>query len=163
MLLPVNDILFATDFSQNADYALRYALSMAKAHNSRLHVLHVAEPLSLDVMVTFNLFISDEEGKKKALESRHAAMKDALKDNQKRFVKGLSAEEKEAYSLVSSAELLDGHAVEGILKRADSLNCHLIVVGSHEQNTSQTFLGSVALGVLRRSSIPVLVVPPSTG
>lgn len=163
MLLPVNNILFATDFSQNADYALRYALSIAKAHDSKLHVLHVAEPLSMDAMVTFNLFISDEESKQKAIESRHAAVKEALKDNQKQFVKALSADQKEAYSLVTSAELMEGHTVEGILKRAESLNCELIVVGSHEQNTTQTFLGSVALGVLRRSSIPVLVVPPNTG
>ena len=160
MLLPTKSILFATDLSENADYALRYALSIAEAQQAEVHVLHVMEPLSLDAMVTFNLFISDEAGREKAIESRHIAMKEALMDNQKHFVKSLSTSEKQAYASVNSADLVEGHAVEGILSRAKRLNCDLIVLGTHEHSTTQTFLGSVALGVLRRSPIPVLVVPP---
>ena len=160
MLLPIKEILFATDLSKNADCALRYALCIAKGQNAKVHVLHVVEPLSLDATVTINMFMADKNERKQAIESRHIGMKEALKNNQKEFVKSLSKEEKEVYSLVISAELIDGHPAEAILDRAKSLNCDLIVMASHEQHTKQTFLGTVTKRVLRRSSIPVLVVPP---
>ncbi len=160
MLPPIKDILLATDFSKNADYALRYALSITEGQNAKVHILHVAEPLSLDAMVTFNLYILDENEKKAIIEKRQEAIKQALKENQKQFFESLTNKEKQAYSSVSSAEIIIGHPAEVILQRAKSLNCKMIVMATHEQNTNQTFLGTVAKRVLRRSSVPVLVVPP---
>ena len=82
-----------------------------------------------------------------------------LKDNQSDFVKSLSADEAGAYDVVSSVELVDGHPAEEIMSRAKSLNCGLIVMGTHEQTTGHTFIGTVVKRVLRRSTIPSLVVP----
>lgn len=159
MLPKINDILFATDLSQNADYALRYALSTAHAHAAKVHVLHVAEPLSQDATVTMRMFMRDEMSRSEAIDARFASIKQALKENQKAFVAALSSEEKQAYSAVVSVELVGGHPAETILKRAKELNCQLIVMATHEQSTGHTFLGTVAKRVLRRSVIPALVVP----
>ncbi len=159
MLPKIENILIATDLSENADNALRHALSIAIAHGAKVHVLHVTEPLSQDAIVTMRMFIQDDKSRKQAIKDRHDAVKSLLTDNQHDFLKSLTPEDQEKYSAVSSVELIDGHPAESILKRARELKCDLIVMGSHEHGTSHTFLGTVVKRVLRRSTIPTLVVP----
>ncbi|MEH6478328.1 MAG: universal stress protein [Sneathiella sp.] len=162
MLPKIEDILVATDLSENSDNALRYALSMAQANKANLHVLHVTEPLSQDAVVTMQMFMQDEASRREAIKNRHAAIKQLLKTNQKEFVSKLSADEKDAYASVSSVELIDGHPAEAILNRAKDLKCGLIVMGTHEHGTGHTFIGTVVKRVLRRSTIPTMVVPHVT-
>lgn len=163
MLIPVKNILLATDLSENAGYALRFALSTATANGAKVHVLHVVEPLSQDALVTLRLFGQANGSQNDAVETHRAATKEALKANQKTFIDSLAEPEQQAYSsVVSSVEFVDGHPAESILKRAKSMECDVIVMATHEQTTHHTFLGTVVKKVLRRSSIPVLVVPPPT-
>ncbi len=162
MLPKIEDILVATDLSGNSDNALRFALGMARANKAKLHVLHVTEPLSQDAVVTMQMFMQDDASRKQAIKKRHDSVKQMLKDNQKAFVKTLSADDKDAYASVSSVELVDGHPAEEILSRAKELNCGMIVMGTHEHGTGHTFIGTVVKRVLRRSSIPTLVVPHTT-
>lgn len=159
MLPEVKDILFATDMSRNSDNALRHALSMARAHGAKVHVLHVTEPLSQDAIVTLQMFLQDDDSRQKAIGERHDSVKKMLKQNQQDFLNSLSDDEKENYQAVGSVELVDGHSAEMILQRASELNCQLIVMGTHEQGTGHTFIGTVVKRVLRRSTIPTLIVP----
>ena len=162
MLPQIKDVLFATDLSENADNALRHALSMAQAYGAKVHVLHVTEPLSSDAIVTLQLFMQDEASRNEAIRNRHASVKQMLKVNQQNFAKTLSADEKDAYAAVGSVELVDGHPAEAILTRAKELKCGLIVMGTHEQATGHTFIGTLVKRVLRRSTVPTLVVPHVT-
>ncbi len=161
MLPDVKDILFATDMSKNADNALRHALSLAQAYGAKVHVLHVTEPLSQDAIVTLKMFLQDDISREKAIGYRHDSVKEMLTENQKAFVNSLSDDEQEAYKLVSSVELVDGHTAETILQRASELGCQLIVMGTHEHGTGHTFIGTVTKRVLRRSSVPTMIVPNS--
>ena len=161
MLPQVKDILFATDLSGNADNALRHALGMAQAHAAKVHVLHVTEPLSQDAIITLKMFLQDEESRHRAIKDRHDSVKEMLKQNQQAFVASLSSDEKSAYESVASVELVDGHDAETILQRATELKCGLIVMGTHEQGTGHTYIGTVVKRVLRRSTLPVLIVPNS--
>lgn len=161
MLPKITNILLATDLSANADNAMRFAVSLAKSHDAKVHVLHVLEPLSQDAVVTLQVFMLNEDSRKKAIRERHESVKTLLKENQQKFVKSLSSEEKEDYQRVDSVELVDGHLAEEILARAKNYGCELIVMGTHEQETGHTFIGTIVKRVLRRSSIPTLVVPPS--
>ena len=61
---------------------------------------------------------------------------------------------------VSSILVHEGDAVDEILKAADRLKSDIIIMGAHGKGIlSHTFLGTVPDKVLRRSRIPVLVVP----
>ena len=162
MLPKLTDILFATDLSGNADNALRHALSMAQVHGAKVHVLHVTEPLSQDAIITLKMFLQDEESRQKAIQDRHNSVKEMLKENQQAFVNGLGDDEKAAYENVASVELIDGHDAETILRRAHELGCGLIVMGTHEHGTGHTYIGTVVKRVLRRSTLPTLVVPNNT-
>ena len=160
-MLPVlKDILFATDLSQNATNALRHAISIARGAGAKVHVLHVTEPLTQDAIVTMRMFIQDDASRKKAIQERHASVKAMLKTNQQEFVQSLPEADRAAYTAtVASVELVDGHAAESILQRAKDLNCGMIVMGTHEHGTGHTFIGTVVKRVLRRSTIPTLIVP----
>ena len=101
----------------------------------------------------------DEESREKAINDRHDAVKQMLKQNQKDYVNALAENSKADYESVESVELVEGHIAEQILSRANSLGCDMIVMGTHEQGTDHTFIGTVVKRVLRRSVIPTMLVP----
>ena len=60
----------------------------------------------------------------------------------------------------ATALLIQGPTVDTILRQAEKLEADLIVVGSHGHGAMFDMLvGSISAEVIRRSTIPVLVVP----
>lgn len=155
----IADILIATDLSQNSTYALRYAVSLAKATGARLHALHVSEPLSDDALITMRMFMQDTGSRTEIMETRHEYRKAALTERQKNFWAGLPESDRGIQDQIETIEIIDGYPAEVILRRAHELKCDLIVLGAHDHGFSHTFLGTVAKRVLRRADIPTLVVP----
>lgn len=154
-------ILFTTDLSIHSTYALRHAAGLAKSTGARIHVLHVAEPISDDARITMRMFIQDEATRKKALATRTDYVKQELADRQNNFWESMSDEDKKIRNQIDSTEVIEGHPAEVILRRSSELECDLIVLGAHSHGFSSTFLGSVAKRVLRRATIPTLVIPYS--
>ena len=64
---------------------------------------------------------------------------------------------------MASIEVCKGYPEEEILKKADKFNCDAIIMGTHQKGMTHTFLGSVAKRVLRRSRIPVFIIPLPKG
>jgi nucleotide-binding universal stress UspA family protein len=53
-------------------------------------------------------------------------------------------------------------AKETLVEVAENLHAGLLVIGSHARaGMERLLLGSVAEGVIRRSGVPVLVIPPA--
>ncbi|MEX0350099.1 MAG: universal stress protein [Paracoccaceae bacterium] len=155
----ITHILFATALTKHSSYALTHAASLAESTGAKLHVLHVAEPLSDDALITMRMFMQDAGSRSEALKARHDHMKAVLTERQKEFWATLPEEDRGIQDQIESIEIIDGHPAEVILRRARELKCDLIVLGAHEHGFSQTFLGTVAKRVLRRADIPTLVVP----
>jgi len=62
--------------------------------------------------------------------------------------------------LDATAVLLSGPAVETTLAEAEKLEAGLIVVGTHgHTSVYDVLVGSYSAGIIRRSKLPVLVVP----
>ena len=158
----VTHILFATDLSHNSTYALRHAAALAQSTGAKIHVLHVNEPLSDDAKVTMEMFILNEDTRKKATERRHEMVRKVLAERQANFWAKFEGEDAKIKDQVASIEVTDGHPAEVILRRSQELGCDLIVLGAHDHGFSHTFLGTVAKRVLRRSAIPTLIVPHPT-
>lgn len=155
----VTHILFTTDLSENSTYALRHAASMAEATGAKLHVLHVSEPLSDDARITMMMFMQDKGSRQDAMQTRTEHVKAVLEERQKAFWAAMPDEDRSIQDQIDSIEVIEGHVAEVILRRSTELGCDLIVLGAHNHGFSQTFLGSVAKRVLRRATIPTLVVP----
>lgn len=70
------------------------------------------------------------------------------------------AEDLRANEVETTALLLQGATVETLIAEAEKLEAGLIVLGSHGHGAVYDLLvGSVAEGVVRRSIVPVLLVP----
>ena len=62
--------------------------------------------------------------------------------------------------LCKSIEVCEGFAAERILGMADEFDCDMIIMGTHGKGIiGNTFLGSTAKRVLRRTRKPIYIIP----
>lgn len=155
----LNNILFTTDLSENSVYAFNHAVGLAHATGASLQVLHVAEPISEDARITIQMFVQDESIRKTALQSRLEQVKSKLHSAQESYWSTAPEEFQSVRSQVKSTEVIEGHPAEVILRKSRELKCDLIVLGAHSHGFTQTFLGTTAKRILRRATIPTVVVP----
>lgn len=139
-------ILVATDFSDAARNAVRYAAGLAQEFNASLHLLHVfLEPApALDVPVTWGNSVEAEQ-KEKEVQLRKEA------DN-------LAA----SFPVQVTTDVIMGFTGESIADQADKQGADLVVVGMKGGKHSR-FWGSNAITAIRKVSRPVLVVPEGVG
>lgn len=159
MLTGYKKILYATDLSANSANAFRHAVMLAKQSGADIHVLHAVEELSDQARTTLMMFMMDEKQRNDAMNNRTSAAEAALKQNQDKFWSSVAEEDRPLRERVKSIEVIEAYPAEAILNHASKLGCDLIVLGSHAQGFSHTFLGSVAKRVMRRSQVPTLIVP----
>lgn len=155
----ITNILCATDLSKHSAFTLCHAASLAAATGAKLHMVHAVQPMSDDAKITLQMFMQTTGSSETAMKSRHDYAKAVMAERQKNFWSHVDEEDRKIQDQVASIELVDGYPAEVILRRSIELKCDLIVIGAHEHGYSQTFLGTVAKRVLRRSAIPTLVVP----
>ncbi|OMH31702.1 universal stress protein [Motiliproteus sp. MSK22-1] len=159
MLPDIETILYCTDLSKNASYAFKYAAYLAKKTGAKVHILHVVEKLSNDARITLQSYVMSSKSRDEFLNHRIDHAKELLQKRQDYFWDVLAPTEKAVREQIASIEVVESYPAETILKRANELNCGLIVMGAHEKGLMHTFLGSVAKSVLRRSRIPTVIVP----
>ena len=140
----MNKILVPTDFSEQADNALRVASQLAKKYDAEIYLLHLLE-LPLNQVDAMN---------------SHSDLPEAvffMKLANKRFKEVLSKDYLEG---VTVHETIEFHqAFEGIMETCKSKNIDLIVMGSHGvSGLKEMFIGSNTEKVVRSSEIPVLVI-----
>lgn len=162
MLTSYKNILYATDLSANSKNAFRHAVALAKLSGAHIHVLHAVEELSDDARTTLMMFVLDQKQRDEAINNRTGTAKKALDEMQEKFWASVPDEDRPLRDRVKSVEVVEAYPAEAILNHAREKGCDLIVLGSHAQGFSHTFLGSVPKRVLRRSTVPTLIVPASS-
>ena len=139
-------ILTAVDFSDPTDMILRVTSKLAKRLEARVWLLHVAEPEP--DFVGYNTGPDVVRGQV-ANEYRE----------EHRAIQKLADSLREAW-VDATALLIQGPTVETTLKQSRKLDVDLIVVGSHGHSAIYDVLvGSYSAGILRKSDVPVMVVP----
>jgi nucleotide-binding universal stress UspA family protein len=159
MLPQFKKILYCTDLSQNAEYACRYAIALARQNQADIYVLHVAEMPSPDALITLETYIKDFGGRKQFIRQRLEETKKALSGRLKAYIDGLPDDERPHADRIKSINVLESHPVDEILEQSKKLDVDLIVMGTHRKGVAHTFLGSVSKRVMSNTRIPVLVVP----
>lgn len=163
----VKRILFATDLSENARFAFAYAKSLADHYGAGLVILHVlAESRSIDTLIGYHIGREQWEEIKagRAQEARDAIIgkkRDAvaIKAALEKFCE--TARERTGYRgrITDETFVVRGDPAEQITNYAEEKACDLIVVGSQGHAGKPAPLpGGTAQQVLRRASVPVLVV-----
>jgi nucleotide-binding universal stress UspA family protein len=141
-------VLVATDGSLSAADAIGFAVDFASARDAQLTFVHVVPTVEF-VPSTGN---DDVRGavQHEPTAHEHALLEDAA---------ALAAE----HGVPATTVLLGGSTADEIVSYAESSGADLIVIGSLGHGpVASALLGSVALGVLHASKLPVLVVRCAT-
>lgn len=135
---PIRTILHPTDFSESAEAAFSVAGMLARAHGSRIIVLHVyPPPICHGEFVARRQDCSYDADLWHQLDRYHAP---------------------EPMTVVER-KLVEGDAADEIVRVAQAEGCDMIVMGTHGRSgLSRLLIGSVADKVMRRSTCPVLTI-----
>jgi nucleotide-binding universal stress UspA family protein len=159
MIPKIYRMLYATDLSPNSEYAFRYAVNSALRHDAKIIILHVIESMPAAVYAQMGFFVSDVQADE-IFEKKAGAARQHIKRRLKVFFERELADDPQAADRVQSIEICEGFPAEEILEMANKLDCDAIVIGTHSKGVlANTFLGSIAKRVLRRTRKPVFIIP----
>jgi nucleotide-binding universal stress UspA family protein len=126
-------ILVPTDFSENSNNAIEYAVEMAKVTISKIVLLHVLD-------------LHAEEQQRLIAGRKLAVISDTLKT--------------EYPEISCSTEIMKGEVVETILIAAENHNPGLIIMETEgATNFTRLFLGTKTIMVIEKTTCPVLSLP----
>ena len=138
-------ILCPIDFSEHSATALRYAAAIAKRSEARLHALYVNDPL---LVAAAAIALNDRD---------IATRRPARAANVRRL--GCSRPRNRRRDRLHRR---DRRPAKLIASTAQRLKCDLVAMGTHGlSGVDKLLIGSTTERMLRRTTVPVLAVPPS--
>lgn len=138
-------ILVPTDFSKQAENALKVAAQLAKKHKSEIYLLHMLE-LPLNLVDQANKKGSSLPESLFFMKLAHKRFEEVMASS---YLKGIKVYE----------TVLFQNTFEGITEVGEKNNVDLIIMGSHgASGFKEMFIGSNTEKVVRTSKTPVLVI-----
>lgn len=155
----IRSILYATDLGLYAPYVLQHALSLTRAYQAELYVVHAVEPMGLFADSVLQTYLDGET----LAELRASGMQTVMGNIEKRVMEGFRDELGELQpdaGLIRSVRVMLGDPPMVILEEAQRLGVDLIVAGSHSHGDGlNTPLGRTAARVVQLAEVPVYLVP----
>ena len=125
------------------------ATSLAKAYGANLELLHVIEP---EPSYTAYGFTPDE------FPAMNAFHEEAQRRATVKLEEFLTEVQKEVPA--ANSHMTEGSPLHALLARVTESQADFVVIGSHGHGViASLLLGSVAEGMVRKASVPTLVVP----
>lgn len=141
--MKLNSIMVPTDFSQTSDVALSYASALAAETGATLSIVHVDEGTPA--------YLAGYGG--------FASVPDVPDSLEREIRRSLDSTKPTRDGVSVKRHYLTGSAVSEIVDFADREKIDLIALGTHGRSgLSRVLMGSIAEGVLRKASCPVLTV-----
>lgn len=142
----MKNILVSIDFDNLTGTLIEHALDLADKKTSMIWLLHVAAP-DPD-------FVGYEAGPQYVRDNRA----EVLKEEMTQLTEQADRIEKMGYR--ADGILIQGATAKTIIKESEKLNVDLIIVGRQHHNfLYNAFFGSTPDELIKRSKIPVLVIP----
>lgn len=162
MVPEIRKILYATDLSDTARHAVRYACSIGNRYGAQVTVLHVIPDIVERLSAEVGVNMADHMGRKewesfhsKGIERAKAAIRQRIRETSRDV-----AREMPQCPLTDGEVMVTvGNPVEQIVSAATDGGFDLVVMGTHGHGKiGESITGSVATDVIRRCSQPVMVV-----
>lgn len=140
--------MVAVDGSDTSNLALQEAIQLAKDQKADLRIVHVVDENFVnygEVYVNYEALYAPykEEGQKILNKMEDIARQAKIKFD----------------SRLIELKLLEGRVAEKIVAEAKAWSADLLVIGTHgRRGVSHLFLGSIAEGVIRIATMPVLLI-----
>jgi nucleotide-binding universal stress UspA family protein len=158
MVPDIKNILYATDLSENARYALKYASTIANRFGAAITILHVLEELSPSSLGLVSEIVGKERWadlKKRNEEKVITSIRTRIED----VCNEISQSVPECPFIVQNIIVKTGNAVDQIIHYAEKEDCDMVVMGSRGHGIlAEAMLGSTSRRVLRQCSKPVLMI-----
>ncbi|WPC07054.1 universal stress protein [Pseudomonas sp. MBLB4123] len=155
----IRSILYATDLGLYAPYVLQHALSLTRAFDAGLYVVHAVEPMGLFAESVLQTYLDEERLK----ELRSKGLSTVMASIEQRVLEGFRDEIDEAQhelDMIRGVRVVQGDPPLVILEEAQKLGVDLLVVGSHSHGTELEIpLGRTAARLVQLSEVPVYLVP----
>ncbi|MFH2130481.1 MAG: universal stress protein, partial [bacterium] len=162
-LIPnIRKIIFATDLSETARHAVRYACSIGHQYGAGVTVLHVLPDVLEQLGAEAGVDFADKVSSEGAASYNATQIEAARLTIQKRIVETSRLIMKEIPNCpLSESEIIVkvGSPADNIIETAQTGGYDMVVMGTHGHGPlEESLIGSVANEVIQRSSKPVLVV-----
>ena len=144
-----SNILVPTDFSTYANYALKYAVALAKQFGATLHFAHVIDRAALAGVRGNEMWMGESES--------HAIIESMREHATSRMahLKQIADDE----GVVSHEHVVLGSPTQEILGLIDKTEATLVVMATHGRSgVEHLVFGSVAEKIVRQSPVPVFSV-----
>jgi nucleotide-binding universal stress UspA family protein len=148
-MVAMKTILVAVDFSDSTSGNVAMGKKLAKAFGAKLELFHVIEPepsytaygFTPDEYPAMNAF--QEEAKRRAVQKLEWLLESVREDLPD-----------------ATCRLMEGSPLHSLLEHVKAHEVDLVVLGSHGHGVlASLLLGSVADGMVRRATVPTLIVP----
>jgi len=169
MFKPVSSILFATNLSDNCKPAFDFAVSLATKYQAAIILLHVIEKMPdyaerrlvglLGQKHWDEITKSHEEDARAALigkKSSSSLIRKALEE----FCSQAGIDDDSCGYHSREVVIKDGEVVTQIISQSKEYNADMIIMGARKGFLKDNKIGSNVKEVMRKTKIPVLVVPP---
>lgn len=164
--IEINKILYATDLAEPAVYAYAWAVSIADRYRADIAILHVMKEFPGEAY--FSSMIGSQTWKEikaqhqlKARDILIGKRREGLviRDVLQEFSNQAQKDTKEREHSTNEIIIEQGDPANLIVQTAYKKNCDIIVMGSHGYGAvADALIGSTAKQVVRKSTIPVLVI-----
>jgi nucleotide-binding universal stress UspA family protein len=142
IMKPIQRILHPTDFSAESGKAFEIAVSLGRAYQAAVTILHAVPPPIV-------------------LNAETAAVEEGKSTQGLKAWEALRQREASDVVLIHELMVIDDDPAKAILRRARDLGAELIVMATHGRSgLSRMMHGSSAEEVLRRAPCPVVTVNP---
>jgi nucleotide-binding universal stress UspA family protein len=137
-------LLVPLDRSPLAEQAIGQAVAIARASHAGVEFVLVNQPVPF-------------------LGVDGTPLNTAIWKAEDKYIRAIADEAAAGGSVTTTHSVLSGEVVDTICRRASEVDADLVVMTSHGRTGfSRAWMGSVADGVLRRSTIPVLMLHPQS-
>lgn len=147
-------LIAAIDFSDITPRLLEHSTSLAKALGAELFLIHVAEPNPDHIAYDYDpatVYTIDSTEVRNSIAQRF--------QQEHKTLQQYSADIREQ-GISCTALMIQGVTVELLLKEAERLQADFIIAGTHGKGLiSQLLLGSTSEQLIRKSTIPLHLVP----
>ncbi|MEO8855174.1 MAG: universal stress protein [Ginsengibacter sp.] len=140
----MKNILVPIDFSEASHNAVKYAASLAEIFNANLNLLNVVP----------DTIIIDEE----VAEATVSMHQELLAENNNLMTKAIKALSKNHKAKIQG-QVEEGSPANVILEIVKETNPDIIIMGMKGKGKSNSVFGSTVTAIVRKSIIPVLIIP----